>query len=106
VAAEANTVHEYFLHSQGQANTLLGNGLLNTAAPAKEPVDHYSYDPKRPVPTLGGNVAMHPPRVGPFDPTAVELRSDVLVYIDGDFSERNFHVISTTYNVLKDRPNT
>jgi putative CocE/NonD family hydrolase len=71
---------KYFLHSQGQANTLLGDGLLNTAAPALEPVDHYSYDPKRPVPTLGGNVAMHPPRVGPFDQTAVELRSDVLVY--------------------------
>jgi len=25
---------------------------------------------------------------------------------DGDFSERTFQVISTTYNVLKDRPNT
>jgi len=71
---------KYFLHSQGQANSLSGNGTLGTSRPSQEPVDRFGYDPKYPVPTLGGNVAMHPPRVGPYDQTAVELRNDVLVY--------------------------
>ncbi|HXN21703.1 MAG TPA: CocE/NonD family hydrolase [Candidatus Dormibacteraeota bacterium] len=71
---------KYYLHSKGQANSLVGSGTLSTEAPGHEPVDSYIYDPKHPVPTLGGNVAMHPPRVGPYDQTATELRSDVLVY--------------------------
>jgi putative CocE/NonD family hydrolase len=78
---------KYFLHSQGQANSLLGNGLLTVTAPAQEPVDRYSYDPKRPVPTLGGNVAMHSPRVGPYDQAAIELRNDVLVYTSEPLKE-------------------
>lgn len=71
---------KYYLHSEGDANTLLGNGRLDTSPPGHEPQDRFTYDPARPVPTLGGNVAMHPPRVGPYDQTAIELRSDVLVY--------------------------
>jgi putative CocE/NonD family hydrolase len=70
----------YYLHSGGRAQTLLGDGTLQTMPPRSEPADHFTYDPSRPVPTLGGNVAMHPPRVGPYDQTATELRSDVLVY--------------------------
>jgi putative CocE/NonD family hydrolase len=66
---------------------LAGNGALNTTAPLQEASDHYTYDPKRPVPTIGGNVAMHPPRVGPYDQTAVELRSDVLVYTSDALQE-------------------
>lgn len=71
---------KYFLHSKGQANSLLGNGTLSTEAPGQEATDSYSYDPLHPVPTLGGNVSMSPPRVGPYDQTSIELRSDVLVY--------------------------
>jgi uncharacterized protein len=71
---------KYFLHSQGHANSLMGNGKLSASAPAQEPHDSYTYDPKRPVLTRGGNVAMHPPRVGPYDQSATELRNDVLVY--------------------------
>jgi putative CocE/NonD family hydrolase len=70
----------YYLHSGGRANSLLGDGVLSAAAPDREPQDKYNYDPNNPVPTLGGNVAMHPPRVGPYDQTSIELRSDVLVY--------------------------
>jgi hypothetical protein len=69
-----------YLVSQGHANSLLGDGSLSTNAPGAEPHDSFSYDPGNPVPTLGGNVAMHPPRVGPYDQTSIELRSDVLVY--------------------------
>lgn len=70
----------YYLHSGGQANSILGDGSLDTTAPGPESHDSFAYDPAHPVPTLGGNVAMHPPRVGPFDQSAIELRSDVLVY--------------------------
>jgi putative CocE/NonD family hydrolase len=70
----------YYLHSGGRANSLLGDGMLNAMAPEREPQDTYNYDPNNPVPTLGGNVAMHPARVGPYDQTSIELRSDVLVY--------------------------
>ncbi len=70
----------YYLHSGGRANGLVGDGMLSATAPDREPQDTYNYDPSNPVPTLGGNVAMHPPRVGPYDQTSIELRSDVLVY--------------------------
>ncbi len=78
---------KYFLHSQGQANTLLGNGTLDTTAPSQEQTDRFTYDPAHPVPTLGGNVAMHPPRVGPYDQQSIELRNDVLVYTTEVLSE-------------------
>jgi putative CocE/NonD family hydrolase len=71
---------KYFLRSGGRANSLLGNGTLDLTSPHAESEDSYIYDPNHPVPTLGGNVAMHPPRVGPYDQTAIEMRSDVLVY--------------------------
>jgi putative CocE/NonD family hydrolase len=71
---------KYYLHSEDHANSLLGSGVLNTQPPGQEPADGFTYDPSRPAPTLGGNVAMHPPRVGPYDQTAIEMRSDVLVY--------------------------
>src|SRR5258705_10251232 len=42
----------YFLHSNGKANTLLGDGTLSTTQPANEPADNYSYDPAKPVPFI------------------------------------------------------
>jgi uncharacterized protein len=77
----------YYLHSGGRAQSLLGDGTLDMTPPKQESEDHFTYDPSRPVPTLGGNVAMHPPRVGPYDQTAIELRSDVLVYTTPPLSE-------------------
>lgn len=70
----------YYLHSGGRSNSLLGDGTLDTTPPAQEPNDHFSYDPAKPVPALGGNVSMIPSRVGVYDQTAIELRSDVLVF--------------------------
>ena len=72
---------KFFLHSDGQANTLYGNGRLDQLAPDKEPNDTFSYDPARPVPTLGGNIASQPQYIaGPYDQTKIEMRSDILVY--------------------------
>jgi uncharacterized protein len=44
----ARTIYTpYYLHSQGHANTRLGDGVLSTIAPDQEAADHYTYDPGR-----------------------------------------------------------
>ena len=59
----------YFLHSEGKANSLVGDGTLSTAVPFNEAADRYIYDPADPVPTHGGAVlgdtTKFPP--GPLD---------------------------------------
>jgi uncharacterized protein len=72
----------YYLHSDGQANSVRGNGMLSTTAPAAETADHYVYDPANPVPTIGGPLCcdgFHL-RAGPIDQRPAEARDDVLVY--------------------------
>ena len=71
-----------YLHSQGAANTLHGNGTLNMNAPSIEPVDSFVYDPNNPVPTRGGNTCCWSPALPPgaYDQRKVEERPDVLVY--------------------------
>jgi len=71
----------FHLHSHGQANTAEGDGLLSREAPAAEPPDTFTYDPRLPVPTLGGNILPSGSLVpGPLDQTPVEKRTDVLCY--------------------------
>ena len=69
---------DYYLHSEGSANSSQGNGVLSTTPPTDEPTDQYTYDPNDPAPTLGGNVLMIP--YGVADQRSVETRPDVLVY--------------------------
>ena len=79
----------YYLHSQGSANTLSGNGTLATSAPNAEPADKYTYDPADPVPTRGGPLCcdgLHQPG-GAFDQRPVENRDDVLVYTTPAFKQ-------------------
>ncbi len=74
-------VTPYYFSSGGQANSLRGDGLLNTSRPAGAEADHYVYDPDNAVPTLGGNDCCGAPiPIGPIDQRPVEARSDVLVY--------------------------
>src|SRR5262249_32591823 len=68
----------YYLHSQGQANSLQGDGHLDPAVPGAEPPDSFVYDPDDPVPTCGGNTLIIP--MGVQDQRQVETRQDVLVY--------------------------
>jgi len=71
----------YYLHSNGGANTLQGNGILSMEPPGAEPPDMYLYNPMRPVPTVGGQVILPGGNaMGPRDQREVELRDDVLVY--------------------------
>ncbi|EFH89848.1 CocE/NonD family hydrolase [Ktedonobacter racemifer] len=71
----------YYLHSSGHANTAAGDGKLSTEAPAEEAEDVYLYDPRRPVPTVGGAILLsHGLDQGPRDQRSVEAREDVLCY--------------------------
>jgi len=71
----------YYLHSRGHANSLNGDGSLDTHAPGAETSDQYAYDPANPVITHGGALLMTPEfRAGPFDQRPTESREDVLVY--------------------------
>ncbi len=79
----------YYLRSGGHANTADGDGTLSPAAPGAEPADRYLYDPRDPVPTIGGSTLLHAAyRPGPRDQRSIEARPDVLVYttpaLEGD----------------------
>lgn len=69
---------KYYLHSNGKANTLFGDGALSTTQPANEPADNYSYDPAKPVPFITD--ASFAQIGGPDDYRTIEERPDVLVY--------------------------
>jgi hypothetical protein len=74
---------KYFLRSEGAANSSSGNGALSTEPPAaSEAADKFTYDPAKPVPTIGGPLCCDVPHLapGPRDQRTVEERSDVLVY--------------------------
>jgi putative CocE/NonD family hydrolase len=76
---------KYFLHSNGQANTLTGNGTLSSAEPATEPTDSYSYDPANPVKFITDPSFAQ--IGGPDDYREVEQRPDVLVYTSDALTE-------------------
>jgi putative CocE/NonD family hydrolase len=67
---------EFFLHSNGAANTAAGDGWLDAGKPGNEPADGYQYDPDQPVPTAGGRYVGG----GVRDQRSTQARHDVLVY--------------------------
>jgi putative CocE/NonD family hydrolase len=73
---------EYYLHSDGRANSARGDGTLSTEASGDERADHFLYDPNNPVPTAGGQLCCYWSQLpaGPFDQRSIEAREDVLVY--------------------------
>jgi putative CocE/NonD family hydrolase len=70
---------EYYFHSSGNANTLGGDGTIDTDVPKNENPDTFVYDPENPVITPG--------RDEPIDQREVESRMDVLVYSTGLLKE-------------------
>jgi len=74
---------KYYFHSDGLANSRYGSGKLNMMMPGKEMSDRFIYDPKTPVPSVGGPVCCtgtEDAPAGAFDQSEVEMRHDVLVY--------------------------
>ena len=71
-----------FLHSEGRANSLYGDGALSPNPPATDAPDRFVYDPMSPVPSVGGNVCCTGDAIkaGSFDQRRNESRADVLVY--------------------------
>jgi putative CocE/NonD family hydrolase len=61
---------------------LRANGALSREAPADEEPDEFSYDPRDPVPTVGGSTYLPGSGFfsGPRDRRTIEQRPDVLVY--------------------------
>ena len=79
--ARAQSVN-YYLHSQGKANSSGGDGALSIQPPAAEPADIFVYNPMNPVPTRGGALCCNPYFManGAFEQGEIEQREDVLVY--------------------------
>ncbi|MDA0746403.1 MAG: CocE/NonD family hydrolase [bacterium] len=101
---------KWHLHSGGSANTLIGNGALSVESPQEESPDHFVYDPRYPVPTIGGNNCCTPHIVpwGPYDQRPIEMRSDVLCYTSEPLEE-DLEVIGPIKAVLyaaTDAPDT
>ena len=77
----------WFLHSEGRANTLAGDGSLSTSPPAAGSGDTFVYDPDDPVVTL--------PTVNPFlldddpplDHSYLGPREDVLFYTGAEVED-------------------
>jgi putative CocE/NonD family hydrolase len=76
---------KYYLHSNGKANSLNGDGTLSTVEPSTEPTDNFTYDPAQPVPFI--TEPSFAQIGGPDDYRPVERRQDVLVYTTEPLSE-------------------
>ncbi|MAG36843.1 MAG: hypothetical protein CL878_11460 [Dehalococcoidia bacterium] len=73
----ARTVYtEFFLHSDGAANSAAGDGTLSQTLPQDEPPDEYVYDPRDPVMTIYTPAGQHEPQ----DQRSLDGRPDVLVF--------------------------
>lgn len=70
----------FYLHSDGRANTAQGDGRLDTTPPGSERADTFVYDPADPVPTHGGNLLPVPLGAGPAEQSEISQRRDVLVF--------------------------
>lgn len=71
-----------YLNSRSHANSVLGDGTLQWGPAGISKPDTFVYDPKNPVPTVGGAICCDatalPP--GPLNQAAIETRRDILVY--------------------------
>src|SRR5262249_3219736 len=70
-----------YFASGGRANSLVGDGRLSWDRPADQPPDHFTYDPKRPVPAGVGGQTLG------VDRRPIQRRDDVLVYTSDELRE-------------------
>ena len=73
---------EYFLSSEGKANTMYGDGKLSPKPSTSDKPDSFVYDPMNPVTSYGGNVCCTGDAIkgGAYDQRIMETRNDILVY--------------------------
>ncbi|NJK61296.1 MAG: CocE/NonD family hydrolase [Synechococcaceae cyanobacterium SM2_3_1] len=71
------TSRTYFLKGSGLAGVSESEGQLITTTPERCPPDVFVHDPWRPVPSLGGNMAIP---AGSGDRSHLDCRTDVLTY--------------------------
>jgi putative CocE/NonD family hydrolase len=78
-----------YLESGGKANSSAGDGVLRWQPVIRSKTDAFTYDPRDPVPTMGGAICCEPRILppGPLDQTTVEARKDVLVYTSAPLAE-------------------
>lgn len=74
---------DYYLASDGNANSSFGNGRLGVTIETDSPSDHFTYDPEVPVAAPGGMV----PTWGPIDLKAQHQGNNILVYDTPKFEE-------------------
>lgn len=80
----------FYLHSNGKANSLDGDGVLSLAPAGDQKSDRFVYDPADPVPSKGGTLCCtgNPDdQPGIFDQSDIQTRDDVLVYTTAALSE-------------------
>ncbi|MDD1779437.1 MAG: CocE/NonD family hydrolase [Candidatus Helarchaeota archaeon] len=74
-----------YLHSEGYANSRVGDGELSTEQPQTEPSDEYEFNPANPVETKGGrNLVIS---AGELNQSKLETRSDILIYTSEKLKE-------------------
>lgn len=78
---------QWFLSSDGDANTAAGDGRLSTQHLQSATRDKFDYDPLNPVRTIGGRNLPNfgPVLAGPFDQSRNEARADVCCYTSSEF---------------------
>jgi len=77
---------KYYFNSKGSANTLNGDGMLNTSKSSDELSDRYVYNPNNPV-TISLESDLWELALTLKDRTSVEKRKDVLVYTTSELEE-------------------
>lgn len=82
-------LEDWFIHSNGCANSKFGDGTLDRAAPGDEPPDIFIYEPGVPVPSMGGHSCCFDSitPMGPADQHEAEASRMVLVYTSEPLAE-------------------
>ncbi len=78
-----------YMDSDGNANSLFGDGKLSLNPPSQPNQDNYAYDPNNPVYSYGGNVCCmgNSMENGARDQQKIETRNDILVYTSEPLAE-------------------
>lgn len=84
-----STPTPYYLHSEGRAHTMLGDGSLRLDRPGPQPADTFVYEPAAASPSAGGHSCCFPhvAPMGPVDQAVRERAHGVLCYTSEPLAE-------------------